>query len=1146
MWRQHSSATVAGRRGRSDLLAVVCALAALAVLTASALGAAVASGGAFLRPPADGSPSHQGTGHLRLGLASEASSGTPAGAVPEEGSSEGRPSAAAAPHAAAAVAAGLGLAGFLALAGASVRRGAREAPLPLVVRAASPELCTFACGAAASGPQGMYEARRSARAAAAASAAGVGSLASSSCGAAHGVSACALLGGSVAKVAVARPGARSIGAPAVVTRMAMMFERFTEKTIKAVMMAQAESRRLGQDHVGTEMLVVGIISEGTDMGFRALAQVGVKLAETRATLEELVGHGIGGKALEIPFTTGAKKVLEDSIECARDQGSSTVSTAHLLHAIIRQEEGNGAKLMCKVLGSESEEQACEQVLQALTKEENAGRTASSKASPQSTASASPLTGANGVDLTQTLKYGQDLTLAAREGRLDPLVGRSEELKRTIRILGRRSKNNPVLVGEAGVGKTSIAHGLAQRIAEGRVPPGLSDKRVVQLDLALLLAGTRYRGDFEERLRAVVKEVAESKRTVILVIDEVHTLVGAGSGGGADGGGIDAANLLKPALARGELQCIGATTLDEYRKYIERDPALERRFQPVTVPEPSQDETVQILEGLAPKYEKHHQLRYTPQALVAAVKLASQYIADRFLPDKAIDVMDEAGSKVRQQISQAEDSETAAERWAIRQELEEVQAKKKAAVAVERYDEAQQLKLREVGLLERLDLLEQGPSSQGSVAAARLIEELRALKAQMHEAAVAERFAEAHELKAREVEVLQQLSKVTGGQADSATALLGREVTEEDVAQVVAGWTGIAVEQVGASESSRLLQLEAELHRSIIGQDEAVQSVSRALRRARAGLRNPERPIAGFMFSGPTGVGKTALCKTLASTFFGTDEAMIRLDMSEYMEKHTVSKLIGAPPGYVGYSDGGTLTESLRRRPYSLVLFDEVEKAHPDVFNMLLQLLDDGRLTDSKGRTVSFANALVVMTSNLGSRSVQKGATGGLGLGFGTGDDTGEQSYSKMKELVHEEMKSFFRPEFLNRLDEIVVFRSLTREDVRAIAEVEFRKVLERLRERNLEVTLTPRFKERVLEEGYDPAYGARPLRRAITRMLEDTLAEALLADVELGGEAAGASAAGFNTPCEGAPPRRVELDVAEDGSVVVQQSTSAAPALAGA
>jgi len=910
-----------------------------------------------------------------------------------------------------------------------------------------------------------------------------------------------------------------------------MFERFTEKTVKAVMLAQSESRRLARGFVGTEMLVVGVLAEGTDDGCRALTKLGLKLPEARIKLEEFVGHGMDEKALEIPFTTQAKKVLEDSIECAREQGRPSVTTGHLLRAILREAEGKGVELLQGLLSCDSVTATSTKVLAELVQEESlAVAGATEQQGPARPGAPSKVAE---VKLEETLKYSTDLTAMAREGKLDPLVGRDDEMKRTIRILGRRSKNNPVLLGEAGVGKTTIAHGLAQRIAEGRVPMTIRDKIVIQVDMALLLAGTRYRGDFEERLKAIVKEVTDSNRRVILVIDEVHTLVGAGSSGGTEGGGIDAANLLKPALARGELQCIGATTIDEYRKYIERDPALERRFQPVNVPEPSEEETVQILEGLAPKYERHHQLRYTPEALAAAVKLASQYIADRYLPDKAIDVMDEAGSKVRQQLFQdVEGAETAQERLSVSRELDDVRKEKKAAVAAEQYDKAQQLKSRETELIERLESL-QNKIGCGGASAQHLMEELQGLKAQILEAVCSESFDKAHELKAREGELVDQLSKMTGDQSGDTAALLDRHVTEEDVAQVVAGWTGIAVEQVGANESARLMRLEEELHRSIIGQNDAVAAVSKALRRARAGLRNPVRPIAGFMFCGPTGVGKTELCKTLAATFFGTEEAMIRLDMSEYMEKHTVSKLVGAPPGYVGYSDGGTLTEAVRRRPYSLVLFDEVEKAHPDVFNMMLQVLDDGRLTDSKGRTVSFANTMVIMTSNLGSRSVQKGASGGLGLGFETAGDEEDGDYSKMKDLVHEEMKGFFRPEFLNRLDEMVVFRSLTRDNVRDIAEVEFRKVIARLSERQLDVMLSERFKAKVVEEGFDPAYGARPLRRAITRLLEDTLAEHVLVNTEK--EELTEQAPG-EAPAE-KPRQSVEVDIGDDGKVVVRGST---------
>jgi len=856
----------------------------------------------------------------------------------------------------------------------------------------------------------------------------------------------------------------------------MVFEKFSERTIKAVMLAQEEAKKIKQDHVGTEMLVVGLLAEGSG-GAKALQQIGVHYPEAKRELENMVGQGMGGKSEEIPFTTSAKQVLEDSVICAQERDMPMVSTCHLLRALLRQENSNGCKLLGKVLATDSLQVLRERIMAALTQVECSE---TGDKAPLSTARSASVE--DEVDLTQTLKFGTDLTQAAREGRLDPLVGRNDELQRTIRILGRRTKNNPVLIGEAGVGKTSIALGLAQLIAEGKVPLNLQDKKVVQLDLALLLAGTRYRGDFEERLRAVVKEVSESRRRVILVVDEVHTLVGAGSGGDS-GGGMDAANLLKPALARGELQCIGATTLDEYRKYIEKDPALERRFQPVTVPEPSEDESVQILKGLAPKYERHHQLQYAPEALEACVKLANQFIADRCLPDKAIDVMDEAGSKVRQQLFEAaEESHNAAERWAAGRELKEVIEQKKVAVNSERYDEAAQLKRREDELEDRLARLQSSPENQDPQG---LLKELQSLGQQIREAVTAERFAEAQELKMREREVAALLEK-TG-----VTSEARRKVTPEDVAQVVSGWTGIAVEQVSASESARLLHLEKELHESIIGQDEAVGSVSRALRRARAGLRNPRRPMAGFMFCGPTGVGKTALCKTLSKTFFGTEDTMIRLDMSEFMEKHTVSKLIGAPPGYVGYNDGGSLTEAVRRRPYSLVLFDEVEKAHPDVFNVLLQLLDDGRLTDSKGRVVSFANTMVIMTSNIGSRSVSKSAAGTSGLGFHSEEDAFD-TYAKVKEAVDEEMKSFFRPEFLNRLDEVIVFRPLKEDDIRQIAEVEFKKVLERLSDKDLHITLTQSFKDQVLKEGFDPAYGARPLRRAITRMLEDTLAEQLL------------------------------------------------------
>eukprot|EP00931_Biecheleriopsis_adriatica_P031212 TRINITY_DN1832_c0_g1_i3.p1 TRINITY_DN1832_c0_g1~~TRINITY_DN1832_c0_g1_i3.p1 ORF type:complete len:1034 (+),score=302.97 TRINITY_DN1832_c0_g1_i3:77-3178(+) len=866
-----------------------------------------------------------------------------------------------------------------------------------------------------------------------------------------------------------------------------MFERFTANAMKAVMLAQAEARTLGHENVGTEMLVVGILAEGNDEGCKALTDAGVKLQDARDKLAALVGEGPGSNTIEIPFSQGAKEVLEDTIEVARQRDCATVNSGHLLRALVAKVRGDGTTLLLQLTSCEKIEDMREKVLAKLDGEDaKAAPTATSApASDQSQSVVPPAE--TELKLTETLKYAEDLTKSAEDGKLDPLVGREAQLERTIRILGRRSKNNPVYVGEAGVGKTSIANGLAQRIVQGRVPPTLQNKRVLSLDLALLLAGTRYRGDFEERLRAVIQEVVDSDRRVILVVDEVHTLVGAGSS--TESGGMDAANLLKPALARGQLQCLGATTLDEYRQYIEKDPALERRFQPVFVPEPTEEEAEQILAGLAPRYEKHHQLRYTPEAIRAAVKLASQYISDRFLPDKAIDVMDEAGAKVRQQLYQeSEELEELAERRALAEELEEVKQQKAAAVLKEEFEDAQRLKVSEIEIESRIAALDEKASNNCKsgtrtlLSEAELNEQLKVLRARLQEAAAAECFEEASQLKAKEREVL------------GASLATTREawVTEEDMAQVVASWTGVAVEQVSATESARLLRLEEQLSKSVVGQQEAVSSVSRALRRARAGLRSQTRPIAAFMFSGPTGVGKTELCKTLASSFFGSADSMIRLDMSEFMEKHTVSKLIGAPPGYVGYGEGGTLTEAVRRRPYSLVLFDEVEKAHPDVFNMLLQLLDDGRLTDSKGRLVSFSNTLIVMTSNIGSRSVQKGAGGGMGLGFGTESDTDERNYNVISELVHEEMKTFFRPEFLNRLDEICVFRPLTKDDIRAIAENEFSKVTKRLVEAGMDVSLTGRFKEHVVEAGFDPAYGARPLRRAITRLLEDSLAEFLL------------------------------------------------------
>jgi ATP-dependent Clp protease ATP-binding subunit ClpC len=640
---------------------------------------------------------------------------------------------------------------------------------------------------------------------------------------------------------------------------------------------------------------------------------------------------------------------------------------------------------------------------------------------------------------------------AAEGKLDPVVGRQKEIERVIQILGRRTKNNPVLIGEPGVGKTAIAEGLAQRISNNDVPDILEEKRVVTLDIGLLVAGTKYRGEFEERLKKIMDEIRQAGN-VILVIDEVHTLIGAGAAEGA----IDAANILKPALARGELQCIGATTLDEYRKHIERDAALERRFQPVMVGEPTVDETIEILHGLRDRYEQHHKLKISDEALEAAAKLSDRYISDRYLPDKAIDLIDEAGSRVR--------------------------------------------------------LI----NSQLPPAAKELDKELRQVLKEKDDAVRSQDFDRAGELRDREMEIKAQIRSIAQNRkTDSADG--GDDspiVDEEDIAHIVASWTGVPVNKLTESESEKLLHMEDTLHTRMVGQEEAVKAISRAIRRARVGLKNPNRPIASFIFSGPTGVGKTELAKTLASYFFGSEEAMIRLDMSEYMERHTVSKLIGSPPGYVGYNEGGQLTEAVRRRPYTVVLFDEIEKAHPDVFNMLLQILEDGRLTDAKGRTVDFKNTLLIMTSNIGSKVIEKGG-GGLGFDF-TSESQDEANYNRIRSLVNEELKQYFRPEFLNRLDEIIVFRQLKKEEIKQIANILLKEVTGRLTEQGITLEVTERFMDRLIEEGYNPSYGARPLRRAIMRLLEDSLAEEILSGRVKGGDTA-------------------VVDIGEDGQVQVRQ-----------
>jgi ATP-dependent Clp protease ATP-binding subunit ClpC len=824
-----------------------------------------------------------------------------------------------------------------------------------------------------------------------------------------------------------------------------MFEYFTDRTIQVILLAQEEARRLGQRLVGSEQILLGLVGEGNSHGARLLLEGGrggLDLEAFRARVEAMVGRGSGYVPPEIPFTPKAKQILERALTEARNNDQQYVTPEHLLLSLVRDRDNAAVKIL-QGLGFDPTQLRVELLRhlgeQAIAAPAGAQGSARSERPGQKREQSSVLQ-----------EFGTDLTARAQSGQLDPVVGRSRETERVVQILGRRTKNNPILIGEPGVGKTAIAEGLAQRVALGDVPENLAKKRVISLDLGLLVAGTQYRGAFEERLTAIVEEVREAG-DIILFIDEVHTLLGAGS----MQGGLTAANLLKPALARGELQCIGATTLDEFRQHIERDAALERRFQPVKVGEPTADEAVEILLGLRPTYEQFHKVKIADAALVAAVQLSERYISDRFLPDKAIDLIDEAGSRVH--LNHALLSPQIRQMKAT---LATVTAQKEMAIDQENFDLAGQLRDRELALKKELQTLRQ------------------------------------------------------------PTAADLPQVGVEDIAQIVSTWTGVPVTKLSESEAALLMHLEETLHERLIGQEEAVSAVARSLRRARSGLRDANRPIASFVFLGPTGVGKTELSKALASYLFGADDAMIRVDMSEFMESHTVSKLIGAPPGFVGYEDGGTLTEAIRRRPYSVVLFDEIEKAHPDVFNLLLQLLDEGRLTDSRGRVVSFKNALVIMTSNLGATAIAKG---GGGLGFNVEADGDGGDYRRMRDRVQEELKNFFRPEFLNRLDEIVVFRPLTQPEVRRIADLMVVQVAERLTERELSLVVSDRVKDRLAIEGYDPAMGARPLRRKVTELLEDVLAEGILAGRFQGGET-------------------ITVDLDDEGQVILQpRSPAVAP-----
>jgi ATP-dependent Clp protease ATP-binding subunit ClpC len=786
-----------------------------------------------------------------------------------------------------------------------------------------------------------------------------------------------------------------------------MFERFTERARKVVYLAQQEAARLGHNVVGTEHLLLGLVVEGDGIAAKALEMLDISLDRIRQEVEKIIGSGEPNPFGEIPFTPRAKRVLELAVDEGRHMGHNYVGTEHILLGLIREGEGVAAQVL-KNLGADLDK-VRKQVVTLL----GGGTNVFTGPGNQGKSS----------NRTQTLnQFGRDLTELAKIGKLDPVIGREKEIERVIQVLSRRTKNNPVLIGEPGVGKTAIAEGLAQKIYNGDVPEILRHKRVVTLDLGAMVAGSKYRGEFEERLKKVMEEIRNSG-DVILFIDELHTLIGAGAAEGA----IDAANILKPALARGELQCIGATTLDEYRKYVEKDAALERRFQPIMVGEPSLEETRLILKGLRDCYEAHHRVKITDEAIEAAVQFSDRYITDRFLPDKAIDLIDEAASRVRLRTTI-----TPPDLKELEDQVNQLQQEKEAAIKNEEFEKAAKLRDDEQKLRQQLDGMASDWKNKRSKSEPNV-----------------------------------------GG---------------EEIAYVVSSWTGIPVAKLQQEEAERLLKLEETLHQRVIGQDEAVEAISRAVRRARAGLKDPKRPIGSFIFLGPTGVGKTELAKALAESLFGDENAMIRIDMSEYMERHTVSRLVGAPPGYVGYEEGGQLTERVRRKPYSVVLLDEIEKAHPEVFNVLLQVLEDGRLTDAHGRVVDFKNTVVIMTSNVGANLIERSS----GIGFQTSDEDSADNYQKMKDKVLEELKRTFRPEFLNRIDEVIVFHALNREQIKAIVDLMVKPVVHQLLDKGIALELTEEAKELLAKDGFDPNFGARPLRRSVQRFIENPLSEELL------------------------------------------------------
>jgi ATP-dependent Clp protease ATP-binding subunit ClpC len=787
-----------------------------------------------------------------------------------------------------------------------------------------------------------------------------------------------------------------------------MFERFTDRARRVVVLAQEEARMLNHNYIGTEHILLGLIHEGEGVAAKGLESLGISLEAVRAQVEEIIGQGQQAPSGHIPFTPRAKKVLELSLREALQLGHNYIGTEHILLGLIREGEGVAAQVLVK-LGADLN-RVRQQVIQLLSGYQ--GKEAVTQGGP-----------AEGTPSTSLVldQFGRNLTAAAREGKLDPVIGRDLEIERVMQVLSRRTKNNPVLIGEPGVGKTAVVEGLAQAIAKNDVPETLKDKQLYSLDLGALVAGSRYRGDFEERLKKVLKEI-KTRGDIILFIDEIHTLVGAGAAEGA----IDAASILKPMLARGELQTIGATTLDEYRKHVEKDAALERRFQPIQVKEPSVAHTIEILKGLRDRYETHHRVSITDGALAAAANMADRYVSDRFLPDKAIDLIDEAGSRLRIKRMTAPVE--------LREFDEKIAAARKAkesAIDGQDFEGAAALRDKEKTLIE-------------------------------------ERSAAEKNWKATD------LDKVT-------------EVDEELIAQVLSASTGIPVFKLTEEETARLLRMEDELHRRVIGQDQAIKALSQAIRRTRAGLKDPKRPGGSFIFAGPSGVGKTELSRTLASFLFGDESALIQLDMSEYSERHTASRLFGAPPGYVGYDEGGQLTEKVRRRPFSVVLFDEIEKAHPDIFNSLLQVLEDGRLTDSQGRTVDFKNTVIIMTTNLGTRDISKGQ----GLGFANSDDD-LTNYERMKGKVSDELKSHFRPEFLNRIDDVIVFHQLTKEQIISIVDLMIANLDDRLKAKDMGIELTQGAKDLLAARGYDPLLGARPLRRVIQREIEDSLSERIL------------------------------------------------------